>query len=170
MQTLYLDAFSGISGDMFLGALLDLGLDFEQLKTELAKLHVHGYELTQQREAQSSIYGTSFDVRVAGGKDHGFVEHHHHQHEAGHHHDHEARHLADIEALIDGSDLSDTVKHHAKAIFMEIAQAEAAVHHMPLAEVHFHEVGALDSIVDIVGCCIGLELMQIDTIMASPLS
>lgn len=172
MQTLYLDAFSGISGDMFLGALLDLGLDFEQLKTELAKLHVHGYELTQQREAQSSIYGTSFDVQVAGGKDHGFVEHHHHQHqhEAGHHHDHEARHLADIEALIDGSDLSDTVKHHAKAIFMEIAQAEATVHHMPLAEVHFHEVGALDSIVDIVGCCIGLELMQIDTIMASPLS
>ena len=71
MQTLYLDAFSGISGDMFLGALLDLGLDFEQLKTELAKLHVHGYELTQQREAQSSIYGTSFDVQVAGGKDHG---------------------------------------------------------------------------------------------------
>ena len=170
MQTLYLDAFSGISGDMFLGALLDLGLDFEQLKTELAKLHVHGYELTQQREAQSSIYGTSFDVQVAGGKDHGFVEHHHHDHEAGHHHDHEARHLDDIEALIDGSDLSDTVKHHAKAIFMEIAQAEAVVHHMPLAEVHFHEVGALDSIVDIVGCCIGLELMQIDTIMASPLS
>ncbi|MCS8602853.1 LarC family nickel insertion protein [Lactiplantibacillus pentosus] len=207
MQTLYLDAFSGISGDMFLGALLDLGLDFEQLKTELAKLHVHGYELTCHREAQSSIYGTSFDVQVAGGKDHGFVEQHHehghhhehehecehkrecdhdhkhdhdhvheyehtheHDHAAGHHHDHEARHLADIEQLIDTSDLSDTVKHHAKAIFMEIAQAEAAVHHMPLAEVHFHEVGALDSIVDIVGCCVGLELMQIDTILSSPLS
>ncbi len=169
MRMLYLDAFSGISGDMFIGALLDLGLDFNALKTELAKLHVHDYELTQERQAQSNIYGTSFDVVVAGDKDHGFIEHHHH-HAAGHHHDHEARHLADIVALIDASDLSITVKEHAKAIFVEIAKAEATVHHMPLAEVHFHEVGALDSIVDIVGACVGLELMHIDTIMASPLS
>lgn len=194
MRTLYLDAFSGISGDMFLGALLDLGLDFDQLKAELAKLHVHGYELTRERLAKSSIYGTSFDVQVEGGKDHGFVEHpHHHAHadvdhdhahdhghadhvhadhdHAEHHHHHgEARHLTDILALIDASDLSDHVKGHAKAIFTEIAQAEATVHHMPLADVHFHEVGALDSIVDIVGCCVALELMDIDEVMSSPLS
>lgn len=192
MRTLYLDAFSGISGDMFLGAMLDLGLDFEQLKAELEKLHVKGYSLTRERLAKSSIYGTSFDVQVAGGKDHGFVEHHHaadhhhaddaadhathadhdhHDHQDGHHHHHgAARHLSDILDLIHASDLSDNVKTHAEAIFTEIAQAEATVHHMPLADVHFHEVGALDSIVDIVGCCVALELMDIDEVQASPLT
>lgn len=193
MRTLYLDAFSGISGDMFLGAMLDLGLDFDQLKTELAKLHVHGYELTRERLAKSSIYGTSFDVQVAGGKDHGFVEHthehhhhsdedevhqhthdehghDHHDHDGHHHHHGEARHLTDILQLIDASDLSDHVKAHATAIFTEIAKAEATVHHMPLADVHFHEVGALDSIVDIVGCCVALELMDIDEVLSSPLT
>lgn len=180
MRLLYLDAFSGISGDMFLGAMLDLGLDFEALKQELAKLPVSGYQLTHERLAKSSIYGTSFDVQVAGGKDHGFVEHHHHDHseatphqqvaEHAHHHDHEARHLNDILALINGSDLSATVKQRAIAIFTEIAKAEATVHQMPLAEVHFHEVGALDSIVDIVGCCVALELMKIDDVQASPLA
>ncbi|CAM3197580.1 LarC family nickel insertion protein [Lactiplantibacillus plajomi] len=192
MRTLYLDAFSGISGDMFLGAMLDLGLDFDQLKAELEKLHVKGYRLTRERLAKSSIYGTSFDVQVAGGKDHGFVEHHHaadhhhadtaadhathadhdqHDHQDGHHHHHgAARHLSDILDLIHASDLSDNVKTHAEAIFTEIAQAEATVHHMPLADVHFHEVGALDSIVDIVGCCVALELMDIDEVQASPLT
>lgn len=196
MRTLYLDAFSGISGDMFLGALLDLGLDFDQLKTELAKLHVDGYELTRERLAKSSIYGTSFDVQVEGGKDHGFIEGHHHDHDhadaEAHHHDHDdaahehhhdhahadghhhhhgaARHLTDIIALIDHSALSTGVKGHAKAIFTEIAQAEATVHHMPLSDVHFHEVGALDSIVDIVGCCVALDLMGIDQMISSPLT
>lgn len=165
MTTLYLDAFSGISGDMFLGMLLDLGLDFEQLKTELAKLNVTGYELTQKRTAQSSIYGTQFDVIVPTGKDHGFVEHHH---EHGQHH--HGRHLQEIVTLIQNSALSDQVKNRAIAIFTEIAKAEAAVHQMPLSEVHFHEVGALDSIVDIVGCCVALELMGIDTLLASPLT
>jgi len=172
MRTLYLDAFSGISGDMFLGAMLDLGLDFEALKQELKKLPVAGYELTQERLAKSSIYGTSFDVVIAGGKDHGFVETHHHAGhtvDAGHHH-HDARHLSDILALIDASELSPVVIKQAKDIFTEIARAEATVHQMPLAEVHFHEVGALDSIVDIVGCCVALELMKIDQLIASPLT
>lgn len=211
MRTLYLDAFSGISGDMFLGAMLELGVSLDQLKTELAKLHVHGYHLTSERLAKSSIYGTSFDVQVAGGKDHGFVEaanpahphaaadhesHHAHEHvhattdqsaahqhalaapahqhvtdSAGHHHHHgEVRHLDDILALIDHSDLTATVKAHASAIFTEIAKAEATVHHMPLKAVHFHEVGALDSIVDIVGCCVALELLHVDEVLASPLT
>lgn len=170
MTTLYLDAFSGISGDMFLGMLLDLGLDFDQLKAELAKLQVTGYELTQARKAESSIYGTSFDVIVPTGKDHGFVEHHHdHEHAHDHHHQH-GRHLHEIVALIQGSTLSEQVKNRAIAIFTEIAKAEATVHQMPLSDVHFHEVGALDSIVDIVGCCVGLELMGIDTLLASPLA
>lgn len=147
MRTLYLDAFSGISGDMFIGALLDLGVDFEQLQQELAKLGVNGYTLSQKREAKSSIYGTNFDVILPHEKDHGFVEDHHHHH-------HHGRHLQEILDLIAQSDLSEKVKANASAVFNEIAAAEAVVHHLPLSEVHFHEVGALDSIVDIVGCCI----------------
>ncbi|MFL2028901.1 nickel pincer cofactor biosynthesis protein LarC [Loigolactobacillus zhaoyuanensis] len=164
MRTLYLDAFSGISGDMFIGALLDLGVDFEQFKQELAKLGVTGYTLSQKREAKSSIYGTNFDVILPHEKDHGFVEDHHHAH---HHH---GRHLQEILDLISHSELSAWVKEKSSAVFNEIAQAEAVVHHMPLTEVHFHEVGALDSIVDIVGCCIALELLQVDRVECSALA
>ena len=163
MRTLYLDAFSGISGDMFIGALLDLGVDFEQLQQELAKLGVNGYTLSQKREAKSSIYGTNFDVILPHEKDHGFVEDHHQHHHHGHH-------LQEILDLIAQSDLSEKVKANASAVFNEIAAAEAVVHHLPLSEVHFHEVGALDSIVDIVGCCIALEMLQVDTVKCSALA
>ncbi|PIO82404.1 lactate racemization operon protein [Loigolactobacillus backii] len=165
MRILYLDAFSGISGDMFIGALLDLGVDFEQFKQELAKLGVHGYTLKKQELAKSSIYGTDFDVILDHEKDHGFVE----RHQAGQHHQH-GRHLGEILELIKNSDLSKRVKEQASAVFSEIAKAEATVHHLPLTEVHFHEVGALDSIVDIVGCCIALELLNVDQIKASELA
>ncbi len=165
MRTLYLDAFSGISGDMFIGALLDLGVDFDQLKQELAKLGVSGYQLSCQQEAKSSIYGTNFDVLLPHEKDHGFIEEPAHQH-----HHHHGRHLQEILDLIANSDLSGWVKEKASAVFNEIAQAEAIVHHLPLTEVHFHEVGALDSIVDIVGCCVALEMLQVDTVKCSALA
>lgn len=164
MRTLYLDAFSGISGDMFIGALLDLGIDFEQFQAELAKLHVHGYQLANKRLAKNSIYGTSFDVVLDHEKDHGFIEH------SAHHHHHDVRHLSDICALIAGSDLPEKIKKQSIAVFTEIAQAEAAVHQMPVEEVHFHEVGALDSIVDIVGCFVALDLLGVDEVHASTLS
>ncbi|MFC6179702.1 nickel pincer cofactor biosynthesis protein LarC [Lactiplantibacillus daowaiensis] len=165
MRGLYLEPFSGISGDMLIGALLDLGLDFDQFKAELAKLNVTGYHLVAEKTAASNIYGTSFDVLLdQGTKDTGFHEAHQHDH---HHH---ARHLSDILALIDASDLKPQVKTNAKAIFNEIGRAEGYVHHVPMSEVHFHEVGALDSIVDIVGCCVAIDLLGIETIKSAPLS
>ncbi|TPR26364.1 nickel pincer cofactor biosynthesis protein LarC [Apilactobacillus micheneri] len=164
MKTLYLDAFSGISGDMFLGTMLDLGLDFNKLESELRKLKIDGYKLSCKQNDKSSIYGTNFDVQVNGGKDKGFIEHkHNHSH-------HNARHLNDILKLIDNSSLKESVKNNSKNIFTEIAKAESTVHHMSLTDVHFHEVGAVDSIIDIVGCCIALDLMDIDNIISSPLS
>lgn len=190
MRTLYLDAFSGISGDMFIGALLDLGVDFKQFETELAKLNVPGYHLHAERIAKSSIYGTDFDVHLpeAMHKDEGFIEttpaqHQHphthatghahtHQHANGHTHSHgdDVRHLKDIEAIIDHSDLSDYVKTNAKQVFTEIAQSEAVVHDLPLSDVHFHEVGALDSIVDIVGAFVALELLAVNQVYSSELT
>lgn len=176
MRTLYLDAFSGISGDMFIGALLDLGVDFKQFETELAKLNVPGYHLHAERIAKSSIYGTDFDVHLPETvhKDEGFIETTpaHHQHTEGHTHSQgdEVRHLKDIEAIIDHSDLSDYVKTNAKQVFTEIAQSEAIVHNLPLNAVHFHEVGALDSIVDIVGAFVALELLAVDQVYSSELT
>lgn len=174
MKTLYLDAFSGISGDMFVGALLDLGVDFNQFETELAKLNVTGYHLQATRIAKSSIYGTDFDVQLtAVQKDTGFVEHHHDHPHTTHEHDHHhqnARHLSEILTLIDNSDLSDYVKKNAKQVFTEIAQAEAVVHQVTVAEIHFHEVGALDSIVDIVGAFVALELLGVDQVYSSELT
>lgn len=181
MRTLYLDAFSGISGDMFIGALLDLGVDFKQFETELAKLNVPGYHLHAERIAKSSIYGTDFDVRLpeAVHKDEGFIETntgtastsaytrswpctHASTREWTHAQPwDDVRHLKDIEAIIDHSDLSDYVKTNAKQVFTEIAQSEAVVHDLPLSDVHFHEVGALDSIVDIVGAFVASNYWQL---------
>ncbi len=191
MRTLYLDVISGISGDMFLGALLDLGVDLDLVKEELAKLDVHGYHLHAEKTAQSAIFGTSFQVHLDHGQmDTGFTEHtHDHEHEhhehgdhpylaaehthdhahAHHHHHGGARHYTEIVALIQKADLSAYVKQHALAIFKAIAEAEAKVHNVTMAEVHFHEVGAVDSIVDIVGGCIALEQLHVDNVISSPL-
>lgn len=167
MKYLYLDAFSGMSGNMFIGALLDLGLDFNKLKTELAKLKINGYHLSATRKAESAIYGTLFNVRLDNDeetKDHGFAET-----ELPHHH-HHTRHLVEIIKLIEDSSLDADVKQHAINIFNDIGRAEAKAHNVPLEEVHFHEVGATDSIVDIVGACAALHLLKIDRIVASPIA
>lgn len=158
-MNLYIDAFSGISGDMLLGALLDLGVDIEALKQELQKLPIKSYTLTCEQTAKNGIWGTDFDV---------IIDEHEAQEELAHHH--HGRTYADIIKMIEGSSLSDNVKHNSLAIFAEIAKAEAKVHHKSIEEVHFHEVGAIDSIVDIVGNCIALELLNIDKIIASPLT
>ncbi|MHC9537269.1 LarC family nickel insertion protein [Dellaglioa sp. BT-FLS60] len=166
MHTLYLDAFSGISGDMFIGALLDLGIDFETFKQQLAKINVAGYELENEKISKSSIFGTSFDVHMHHGeKDHGFIEDHEH-----HHHDHDVRHLADILKIIQDSELKESIKEQASDVFTEIAKAEAVVHHVEISEIHFHEVGALDSIVDIIGCFVALDLLGVDQVISSPLT
>lgn len=178
-RTLYLDCFAGISGDMFLGALLDCGLDFELLKGELAKLDVPGYELSLTRVDRSGISAAKFDVHLL--ETHAETESvpqthtHSHPHEHTHVHAHgEVEHshhraLSDIKRLIAMSGLSESVKARATQIFQRLGEAEAKIHNIPLESVHFHEVGALDSIVDIVGVCVGLEAMHIERVMASPL-
>ncbi|MBI1761719.1 MAG: nickel pincer cofactor biosynthesis protein LarC [Acidobacteria bacterium] len=178
-RTLYLDCFAGISGDMLLGALLDCGLDFELLKHELAKLGVSGYELSLTRVDRSGIAAAKFDVQLlethAEAESVPHTHTHSHPHEHTHAHAHgEGEHshhraLSDIKRLIAASGLSETVKARATQIFQRLGAAESKIHNIPLEAVHFHEVGALDSIVDIVGVCVGLEALQIERIIASPL-
>jgi pyridinium-3,5-bisthiocarboxylic acid mononucleotide nickel chelatase len=172
MKTLYLDCFAGISGDMTIGALLDAGLDFEFLKSELAKLGVAGYELSLTRVDRSGINAAKFDValieQVQTTHSHHHHDHHHHEHSHEHHH-HDHRSLSTIKHLIETSALGEPVKQQASAIFQRIGEAEAKIHGMDIEAVHFHEVGAVDSIVDIVGACIGLTALGIEQIIASPL-
>lgn len=180
MKTLYLDVFSGLSGDMFIGALLDLGVDFRQLEYGLAKLNLDGYRLELRRAAKHGIEGVKFDVLLS---DHApRTTHHEHSHSHGpgdHAHSHShgpgdcdhahdgSRNFAQIKALIRASTLSDWVKDKSLAVFQRIAVAEGKIHGMPPEEVHFHEVGAVDSIVDIVGGCLALELLGKPRVLAS---
>lgn len=175
MRTLYLDIFSGISGDMFIGAMLDLGVDFRELEGELRKLGLDGYHLHSARKHKSSIEGVKFDVHLEGdhcehGHDHGHGHDHPHDHgHGGHSHDHgESRDFAAIKKLIRSSTLSDWVKEKALAVFHRVAVAEGKIHGLPPDKVHFHEVGAVDSIVDIVGACICLELLGKPRVLSSP--
>jgi uncharacterized protein (TIGR00299 family) protein len=192
---LYLDLISGIAGDMFIAALLDLGVEAQRLERELKKLGLDGYHLHVTRQQKSSIAGVKFDVHLAHGHEHGHAhghghhhehhEHHEHGHEAYEsacgipfhehgqdhlHHDHlhdEQRTFGQIKQLISRSKLSAWVREKAIAVFERIAEAEGKIHGLPPAEVHFHEVGALDSIVDIVGAAIALELLGKPRVFAS---
>ena len=202
MKTLYLDTFSGISGDMFLGALLDLGVEFRDLERELGALKLEGFHLHCARAQKSGIEGVKFDVHVSehGHDDehdheHEHEHHHHHEHEhthahhhhghghehehAHHHHEdghghhhgehdhHHGRNFSEIRDLIAVSGLSDWVKQKAIAVFHRVAVAEGKVHGKLPEQVHFHEVGAVDSIVDIVGACVALELLGKPRVLAS---
>jgi uncharacterized protein (TIGR00299 family) protein len=145
----YLDCFSGISGDMLLGALVDAGLALADLKADLALLPLGGYEVKAERLTRRGIGGTRVTVEVGG-------EHLH-------------RGLSDILDIINRSDLADQVKEPARRIFARLAEAEARVHNCPVEGVHFHEVGAVDAVVDVVGACCGLHRMGITEVYASPL-
>ncbi len=172
-KTLYLDCFSGISGDMFLGALIDLGVSVESIKAELAALPVHGYRIEAEKRTVTGIVGTAFRVHLVEehvhDHGHGASEVHAHGHAADHDHAH-GRSYAEIAAMLDAAPLSPKVREGAQAVFLEIAKAESAVHGEPIAEIHFHEVGAVDSIVDIVGGIAALVLLGVDRIVCSPLS
>lgn len=253
MKILYLEPFSGLSGDMLNGLLLDLGGDLEKLKSELLKLGVGGYHLHAERREKSSIYGVDFDVHMdSGEKDTGIPgdfsnnhahlhlashndpqpsdkhphlhsqvegekvvhehahyhveeeghahEHFHshvegaqsvHEHEhlhaeehehahlhatgEGHPHEHHHHHgavrgLKEIFSIIDNSQLSDEVKQHSRNVFYDIAKAEAAVHQKSIEEIHFHEVGAIDSIVDVIGFFIQWEQLGIEKVYATPVT
>ncbi len=146
----YFDCFSGISGNMILGALLDLGLPQAELEADLAKLPLDGYRLQVTPVSKHGLGGTYVDVEVS---------------EQG-----VERHLADVLALIDASTLPDVVKERSRRIFERLAQAEARVHRRPVESVHFHEVGAVDAIVDIVGAVAGLERLGVEKLWCSPLN
>jgi uncharacterized protein (TIGR00299 family) protein len=176
LKTIHFDCFAGISGDMTLGALVDLGVDSAALRAELAKLKLDGWTLDFVREQRNGIYGTQALVRLHDEPEHTHERHEAHEHEhGGHHHDHEhgqehPGHNAwrEIRALIEAAELSRGAKERALAIFTRVAQAEAEVHGVALEEVAFHEVGALDSIIDIVGAAICLDLLRPDRITCGP--
>lgn len=157
-----LDCFSGISGDMTIGACLDAGVDFRVLSTELKKLGLRGYTVHRRRIKKKGIRATDFTVRLTKEKKRPAPSQHGH-----HHHHHHGVTLGAIKKMITGSTLSDTVKKLSCAIFTVLARAEAAVHGTSVNAVHFHEVGAVDSIVDIVGTAICLEALAIDTVYAT---
>ncbi|HOC54931.1 MAG TPA: nickel pincer cofactor biosynthesis protein LarC [Verrucomicrobiota bacterium] len=160
MKTLYLDLFSGISGDMFIAALIDLGVEAGQLEQELKKLHLGGYHLRVTRGRKLNLEGVKFEVHLADDHDHGEQTHAH-----PHHHE---RTFAEIRQLIAESQLSDWVRQKAVAVFQRIAAAEGRIHGLPPEQVHFHEVGAVDSIIDIAGACIALERLGKPRVLAGP--
>ena len=172
MKTLYLDIFSGISGDMFIGALIDLGVDARRLERELKKLKLGGYHLHVARKQTSGIAGVKFDVHLTGAHEHHHGHHpdHSHDHHHGHdrHHHDENRTFAEIKKLVAKSKLSAWVKKKSVAVFQRLAEAEGKIHGLPTEKVHFHEVGAVDSIVDIVGACIALEMLGKPRVLAAP--
>lgn len=215
-KILYFDCASGISGDMTLGALLDLGADRQQFLAELEKLHVEGYQIQVTETQKNSIRATHVDVLVDGEEaehshthphPHGHCENHEHADEHGHshkhahtynydqehphehshvhnneythvhlhehdhghehHHAHPHRSFADIRSMIENSALAEEVKELSLRIFARVARAEAKVHGKSVDEVHFHEVGAVDSIIDIVGCAILIHQIRPDAVYAS---
>lgn len=154
-QIAYLDCHSGISGDMFLGAMLDLdaGFTLDSLKSRLAALPLHGYQLKLESFQDKGIHGSRFEV-ILSEQDATAPQ---------------TRHFSDIVALLNASTLSPAVRKNALSIFQRLAEAEATIHGTGIEEVHFHEVGAIDAIVDIIGAAIAIETLGINQLYASPL-
>ncbi|HNR42357.1 MAG TPA: nickel pincer cofactor biosynthesis protein LarC [Bacteroidales bacterium] len=148
MKVLCYDCFSGISGDMNLGAMLALGIEESYLIGELKKLNLDGWELLVEKDQRHGIAGIKATVRQKG-------------------HDHSHRHLSDIEKIISDSGLGEDVKKLSMRIFMKVAEAEAHVHGIPVDRVHFHEVGAIDSIIDIAGAAICFSALKVDAVYVS---
>jgi len=149
MTVAYFDCFSGIAGDMILGALIDAGLDVSFLKKELQKLDIAGYKIQTKKISYNKITGTDVNIDTK--------ETHVH------------RHLSDINYLIEKSKLDADIKKLSKQIFYNLAKAESKIHNITIDEVHFHEVGAVDAIIDIVGSVIGIKKLGITKIYCSPL-
>jgi uncharacterized protein (TIGR00299 family) protein len=174
LKIAYFDCFSGISGDMTLGALVDAGVPPEILTDGLATLKLDAeFSLHFEKAVKHGITGTRAIVEVHPAHTSHADSHHAHEHEHGHHHDHDhgpSRHLSDIFKLLDDSDLDAEVRDTAKHVFDRLAEAEAKVHNTTKANVHLHEVSGIDSIVDIVGSVIGLAHLNVDAVYASPLS
>jgi hypothetical protein len=151
MTIAYFDCYNGISGDMTLGALVDAGLDFEALKSGLTKLNVGGFELRRETVNRSGIRATKIDVVV-------------HEDEEDH------RNLAEVYEIVDAADLPERVKARSREAFRRIGEAEAFIHRKPLDTIHFHEVGCIDAIVDVMGAMLGVELLGIERVFCSPIA
>lgn len=192
MKTLYLDCFSGISGDMMIGALIDVGGDPAYLEEELKKLKIEEeYELQWKKVVKNGITSTKFDVILKNehghhhehddhhehdhihGHDHDHLHNHHHghghnhHHGHGHNHEHHHRTYKDIVHLIESAGFSSEITETALNVFRKIGEAEGHIHSLPLDKVHFHEVGAVDSIIDIVGAAILLHQLGIKKVKSS---
>ena len=149
MTFAYFDCFSGIAGDMILGALLHLGVKEAVLKKELQKLPLTGYDLRVQKIKSNHITATDVSIIVTEDQQH--------------------RSLSEINSIISRSSLQPHIKKQSKDIFFKLGSAEAKIHDIKIEEVHFHEVGAVDSIIDIIGSVIGLSLLKVNNVMCSPL-
>lgn len=150
MKTLYFDTFSGISGDMIVAAFINAGMELDILKNELLKLPIKEFDIQASTVKRNSISATKFDVIIP-------------------HHEHVHRNLADVYEIIDSSNLNDKVKNNSKKIFYNIAVAEAKVHNVDVEKVRFHEVGAIDSIIDVIGAVICIDYFNIEKVTSSPL-
>jgi len=148
MKIAYLDCFSGVSGDMFVGSLLDAGLPFEELKRVLSGLNLNGYTISAKKEGRNNIFGTRFHVSLKE------------KHQ-------KARHLKDIKEIITSGDIPLAVVEKCISIFEKLATIEGKIHHISPDEIHFHEVGAVDSIIDIVGSVVGMHLLGIEKLFVS---
>ena len=197
MKIAYLDCFSGISGDMTLAALVDAGADREKIESELSKLPLSSFRLEWRQVMKTGVRALKLDVieetpspqavtklkviQHGHSHDHGHHHHHHdhshdhhhghdhtHDHTHDHHHHHEHRGYKEIVRMIEEADFHPRVAARALAIFAKIGEAEAKIHNIPVEHVHFHEVGALDSIVDIVGIALALEELAIEQLYSGP--
>jgi hypothetical protein len=150
MRTAYLDGSSGISGDMFLAAVLDAGLDARRLLEELKKMPLGFYEFKRTRAVRGGLVGGRIEIRLPG--------------------EQPERKLADIEGLLEKAALPEKAKENSLMAFRRLAEVEGKLHNLPPGEVHFHEVGAVDAIIEIVGACVGLEMLEISELVCSPLN
>ena len=198
MRILFLDCFSGISGDMTVGALCDLGVKPSTFEWELSKLDIGDFHMHFERKQRKNIEGVKFGIHAgsththeqdedpdehgqvhAHAHEHEHEHEHEHAHEHDHAHDHEHEHgrehshgrsYVEIRSLLEASDLSDFVKKHALSIFRRVAEAEAKIHGATVESIGFHEVGALDSIADIVLACVGIEELGVEEIHVGKLA
>lgn len=199
-KSLYLEASSGIAGDMFVASLLDLGADRKVLEKALDSIPAKGFKVEISRVQKAGIDCCDFNVildkehenhdhdmaylygplpvaeaHLHGEEDHDHEHHCHchggegHHHDHDHHHHHEHRHLADVEAVIDGTDMTEPARALAKKIFRIVAEAESKAHNLPIEEVHFHEVGAIDSIVDIIAAAVCFDDLGISDVIVPKL-